>query len=62
VASGVMLCFGADIACTDETRELIVAACREAGMNRFGRSKNFVHVGIGKRLGGRNADDVEWEY
>jgi hypothetical protein len=57
------ICIGADIACTDpRTRFIMLSAFHQVGFDRLGLANRFIHVGIGRRRGGRMDDDVVWFY
>jgi len=56
---------GADIAAADSSRRFrILQALFAEGFDRIAVSfeRNFIHVGIGKNLGGVNDSDVSWRY
>ena len=63
IADSNNLCFGVDIMCIESrSRFTIYRALMQVGLNRFGFHDRFIHVGMGRRLGGRMDDDVMWSY
>ena len=57
------ICCGVDIRCVDPTiRHRMLKTFYEVGFSRIGIRQSFIHVGIGRSLGGRNDDDVVWLY
>ena len=57
------ICYGVDIACTvDRNRYVLITALKNAGFNRIGIARGFIHAGIGRHFDGRNDDNVIWLY